>query len=124
MEAVAPEVVQDVGVIAAGFLQGVSQDRQAVERPVFIDRSGQADDGGREPGRGLRSPAGRGFRRRPEVSATTRRSRPFHPAPAIPRWMIPSEYVGETQAGQYRTYGSAETFGLYLVMLEVKFLRW
>lgn len=49
--AVAPAVGQHVGVVAAGFLQGIGQYRQAVERTVGVDRrgEGQGDDGRGEP---------------------------------------------------------------------------
>src|SRR5215472_11000474 len=38
-------VCKDVGVVATGFFQGVGQDRQAVEGPIFVDRVCNPQDG-------------------------------------------------------------------------------
>ena len=37
-------MVEDVGVGAAGFFEGVGQDGQAVEGPIIVDALGQLDD--------------------------------------------------------------------------------
>jgi hypothetical protein len=39
-----PAVAEDVGVSAAGVLQGVGEDRSAVEGTVVVDRLGQLGD--------------------------------------------------------------------------------
>jgi hypothetical protein len=44
-------VGEDVGVVAAGLLQGVGQDGEAVERPFVVDGLGQPDDIRGQPGR-------------------------------------------------------------------------
>jgi hypothetical protein len=42
-------VAQDVGVGAAGFFQSVSEDGQAVESSVVVDRLGESSNSGSEP---------------------------------------------------------------------------
>ena len=44
MRPAAAQVAQDVGVGAAGLLQGVGQDGQAVEGPLLVDRRGEFGD--------------------------------------------------------------------------------
>jgi hypothetical protein len=44
-------VFEDVGVLAPGVLQSVSEDRQAVERMLLVDAYGKRDDCRREPRR-------------------------------------------------------------------------
>jgi hypothetical protein len=44
-------VVEHVGVVAPGVLEGVGQDRQPVEGTVGVDAFGEGEDGGREPRR-------------------------------------------------------------------------
>jgi hypothetical protein len=44
-------VGEDVGVVAAGLLQGAGQDRQTVEGPLAVDRGGEGGDVRRQPGR-------------------------------------------------------------------------
>lgn len=43
-------VVQDVGVVATGVLQGIGQNGQAVEVAFVINGGGERNDGGSEPG--------------------------------------------------------------------------
>ena len=44
-----PAVEQDICVRAAGFFEGVREDRQAVEGAILVDRGGNGLDGRREP---------------------------------------------------------------------------
>jgi hypothetical protein len=47
---VAAEVAEDVVAGAAGFFEGVGEDRHGVEAAVGIDAMGEGGDGGSEPG--------------------------------------------------------------------------
>ena len=59
MNAVAAAVGQYLFVLATGVLEGVGEDRQAVERPLLVDARCEVRDGGREP----RGGAGDGTKR-------------------------------------------------------------
>jgi hypothetical protein len=42
-------MIQDVGIGAAGVLQGVGEDGESVEGTIVIDRLGETDDGRGKP---------------------------------------------------------------------------
>ena len=45
-----PAVVEDIGILAPGILEGISEDREAVEGTLGVDTFGEGNDGRGEPG--------------------------------------------------------------------------